>query len=480
MPTATGSRRPLLRVVGWALALTIAIATFAGWALAFLVFEHTFNRIAAIAAVLALLLAPVAPASLADKIATRFKKDFPTLGCALVLVVATAIGAGATLLFKLPEPTARALFAAKARHPSAPALVGDLSRSAARALAPELGLVDPIVTPPLATAPGAALPFPLPPGVASSGPGAGVAVTGGAPSPSAAPTITRRVFTLELPSDGPPIANAGTTPRFSAGRTMYVEPVDDCETLASLDELKAAYVPGKERTLLEGLARLRYPEGLRFLQVQDDKMFASWLTGASQTFEDIADRFDTEVHEGSHYYDFKHAKPGRSLYAVHAQLSIEPKRAKTFDRSEILDAHVDRASDSYADIYLTGASGAQGFHVLLDEYNAYIHGLAARYCTRDLIPPRRQLSARDGALTMMYYVEVYLALAREKHPKDYAAITGDPAYRDIITMGWDRAELWLRRSAPHESLGLHDATIEAWVYAPERLAEIARIRAITR
>lgn len=475
MPTADGPRRPLLRAIGWTLAVLVAFATFAGWALTFLVFEHTFNRVAAIAAVLGLLLAPVAPANLAEKVATRFRRAFPTLRCALVLVVATAVGAGITLVGRLPEPTARALFAAPDRHPSAPGFVAELSRSAARTLAPNL----------VWTAPSAALPL----GPAPAPPASPPALSGAPTSPQAASVatastpvttgpVTRRVFTLELPAGGPPSTHADGPPRFSAGNPAYTEPVDACETLAPIEELKAAYVAGNERALLEGLAKVRYPEGLRFLQVQDDKMFASWLTDAPRTFDDIADRFDTEVHEGSHYYDFKHAKQGRSLYAVHAQLSIEPKRGKTFDRSEILDAHVDRANDGYADIYLTGRSGAQGFHVLLDEYNAYIHGLAARYCTRDLIPPRRRLSARDGALTMMYYVEVYLALAREKHPKDYAAIVGDPAYRAIILTGWDRAELWLRRSAPHESLGLHDTTIEGWVYAPERLAEIARVRAV--
>ena len=33
---------------------------------------------------------------------------------------------------------------------------------------------------------------------------------------------------------------------------------------------------------------------------------------------------------------------------------------------------------------------------------------------------------RDGILTLMYYVELYLKLARTQHPDDYAEIIGDP------------------------------------------------------
>ena len=77
---------------------------------------------------------------------------------------------------------------------------------------------------------------------------------------------------------------------------------------------------------------------------------------------------------------------------------------------------------------------------------------------------------------MMYYVETYLAIAREEHAADYAAILADPAHRTLILTIWDRAELWLRRSADVHALGISDATIKGWVYDPARLAEISRVR----
>lgn len=99
-------------------------------------------------------------------------------------------------------------------------------------------------------------------------------------------------------------------------------------------------------------------------------------------------------------------------------------------------------------------------------------------CTRDRLPANQRVSARDGILTMMYYVETYLWLARTAHPRDYQAIIADAGYRRMITSVWDRAEHWLRKSAELPALGIDDARIESWVYAPERLAEVAKVRAV--
>jgi hypothetical protein len=76
----------------------------------------------------------------------------------------------------------------------------------------------------------------------------------------------------------------------------------------------------------------------------------------------------------------------------------------------------------------------------------------------------------------MYYVETYLEIARARHPRDYEAIRGDAGHRKVILTVWDRAELWLRRSAEVPALGVADERIAGWVYEPARLAEIARVR----
>lgn len=305
------------------------------------------------------------------------------------------------------------------------------------------------------------------------------------------PRQTRDAFAAAFADDhspdaGPDAAQAAETPDatpsptepesndFTFGSASYTE--DDCPPLEDLSALAAAHVPGGTRATAEALARARYPIGLPFLQAQTDAMLAAWYTKAPDSLEGVASRFDVAVHEGSHVWVSKRFDPATETYPVRTDLSIVTKRLHNFDRSAIALRHVDAATDPYAKIYLSGASGAQGFNTLLDEYNAYTHTLAARLCTRDLMASGTRVSARDGILTMMYYVETYLAIAREEHPADYAAILADSGHRRLILTVWDRAELWLRRSAEFHALGIDDARIKTWVYDPTRLAELTRVR----
>jgi hypothetical protein len=305
------------------------------------------------------------------------------------------------------------------------------------------------------------------------------------PAATTSSTTTTSTFTFTLPpasSRSAPNATAASelppsgAPRFSAGDPAYSEPGETCDALADVGDLDAAYRPEAMRAAAEGLARVRYPDGLAFIEAQDDKMLAAWLEGEPKSFHGVAARFDTAVHEGSHVWVAKHFDPLTVSYPVRADLTIRTKRLKNFDRAAIMPLRTGLAEETYAATYLTGQSGAQGFNTLLDEYDAYTHGLASRYCTRDLLDANERVSARDGILAMMYYVGLYLRLAREKYPADYAAILADPGHRRMILTVWDRAELWLRRSAPYASLGVRDAEIEPLAYSAEGLAELARVR----
>ena len=291
---------------------------------------------------------------------------------------------------------------------------------------------------------------------------------------AAAPRETGR------PSEGPRSSTeaTGAAPlaagRFASGDTSYRE--TGCDTLSDVADLVSSHQPGALRATAEALARRRYPTGLAFLQAQADRELAVWLTGAPESFAGVVSRFDSAVHEGAHFWGFKRFNHRTVSYPIRVDLTLETRRLTNFHRSEVLAHHVDAASDSYANTYLAGQSGAQGFNSLLDEYNAYAHSLAARYCTRDLMPPNNRVSARDGILTMMYYVEVYLSVARTKHQADYAAILADPGHRRLILTVWDRAEFFLRETASLPALGISDDRIEKWVYTPAGLEELALVR----
>ena len=109
-------------------------------------------------------------------------------------------------------------------------------------------------------------------------------------------------------------------------------------------------------------------------------------------------------------------------------------------------------------------------------FRPFVHSLATRYCTRDSLPPGSSTSARDGILTFMYYVELYLKVARTNHPDDYAEILADPAHVTLILTIWDRAEFWLGLTAGNPELGISDDLIATWTYATDNLMEIDLLR----
>jgi hypothetical protein len=227
---------------------------------------------------------------------------------------------------------------------------------------------------------------------------------------------------------------------------------------------------------LDGIATARYPIGNAFLDEQTDEQLNTWFFGGAATFDDALDGFEIAVHEGSHIWGFGHSSYTEHAYRLRLDLEIMTLELQNFPRSEILGMHANPSADFYADTYLTGASGAQGFNSLLDEYNAYVHSLATKYCTRDALSQGMSTSARDGALTFMYYVELYLKLARTVHADDYAEILADPNHVSLILTVWDRAEFWLAVTNATPSLGIDDDAIAAWTYAPDNVSEIDALR----
>jgi hypothetical protein len=399
-------------------------ASLAGAASAFIVVDDRWGRVVAGGAAVALVLVPLSVASAVERLAARAEITLRASAASLVIAHVAVLG---VLVRRFPAETGAAYARAPDRY-GVPGIVGDALRRV------------------------------------------GIALAGSAPPPSPAPTDASASARPD-PSGVAPRPPDGGAIAFASGDPSYRE--DGCDPLADVSALAAAHDGGPLRPAAEALARARYPAGLPFLAAQDDVALRAWFTGTDGSFHGVASRFEVAVHEGAHLWRFKQ---GSASFPVSPTRTIVARPIASFPRSEILATHVDAAADSYAKTYLEGASGAQGFDSLLDEYVAYAHSLAARYCTRDLLGPGSRVSARDGILTMMYYVESYLAAARARHPRDYAAIIGDAGHRQVVLAVWDRAELWLRRSAGVGALGSADDRIAGWVYAPERLAEIERVR----
>lgn len=247
-----------------------------------------------------------------------------------------------------------------------------------------------------------------------------------------------------------------------------------CNPLADLSAVEAAHNPSDVRTTLEGIAAARYTPALEFIDAQSNSDLQNWMFMGTD-YDGVMGAFEVAVHEGSHIWGFDHFSFDAYTYrVVDDSVIIEAAFLDNFARSEILDRHPYPQSDFYADTYLTDFSGSQGFNTVLDEFNAYAHSLVSVYCTRDTVAGAT--SARDGILTFMLYVELYLEIAREVHPADYAEITGDPGTVDAILSIWDRARYWLDITEGHDELGIDDDMIRAEVFDAARLQEIERLR----
>lgn len=275
------------------------------------------------------------------------------------------------------------------------------------------------------------------------------------------------------PGDGGDVP-AGDAPTGDAA-VAYSEPM--CE-LTDLSALSSAYVdsPAGIRAAAHGIAEARYPIGVEFIDRQTDAQLTGWFR-QHQNFGQILFSFEVGVHEGQHIWDITMRNAQGWPYRLRDDLVIRTRTLSNFNRNEILTVHPNVAADQYAPVYLMGQSGMQGFNTLLDEYVAYTHSLAARYCTRDGLQRGQRISSRDGILTMMYYVGTYLRLARTNHPDDYAEIVADPEHIRLILTVWQRAEYWLGIATQPE-LGLSDAMIRGWAYSDENVAEINRLRAM--
>ena len=250
-----------------------------------------------------------------------------------------------------------------------------------------------------------------------------------------------------------------------------------CSSLSDLSAIEAAHTPGTLRQTLVDVSAARYPPGVGFIDAQSDSELQIWFFGGTDTFDGVMDGYEVAVHEGAHIWGFQYfGFDSYSYRIVDDDHIIDTLRLDNFPRSEILTRHPYPNDDFYADTYLTGQSGSQGFNTVLDEFNAYGHSLVSRYCTRDTLSPGSSTSARDGLLTFMLYVELYLKIAREEHPSDYDAILADGAQVQVILDVWDRAEHWLAITESESSLGIEDAFIAGHVYDPANLEEITRLR----
>jgi hypothetical protein len=247
----------------------------------------------------------------------------------------------------------------------------------------------------------------------------------------------------------------------------YCEPLDPA---APLDDLENGYAPGQwAETMFEVLGR-RWPAGRDLLvDEQDDPYFGAFTDTSS--FVSLMDSLMTEAHEGTHGWDYGHAGVDDFAYFLRGDLQFFPPKIHGFDRSQIYGLVEPGPTDLYRDLYLVGQQGTYGFYEVLDEMNCYINGMGAIGVVGEYIP--YGISGRDGAVAFMYYLELYLKLARTQYPDVYQQIKDDVDYVEMIKIQWLRMHFLLIYAADlHPEIGLYDDEIEPLLYADENQSEI--------
>ncbi len=311
----------------------------------------------------------------------------------------------------------------------------------------------------------------------------------------------------QQPTDGPPADGSmnplppEVSPTCLDGQ--YTESLPNAT--ASLASLISAYSPAAYKTFVHDALGVRYPTGQYIvdnaLSMSAQDCVDLFLSASDRTTaKGVLNAMSTVVHECGHFLDNALDVPGGRTYVITPALTLTALGASyagtnsVFARSLIRgDAHYAKrpacptmgpsGCDNYAGVYLDGnpndavfQSGDQGFDLLLDEAVQYVNSLATARSFADQLPTGTSISERDGILTMLWYVERYLALARASHPTDYAYLTGSAQWRTAILTTWGRAWLYLQATTGQQNLGINDDKIIALVREPALLDEIQRIR----
>ncbi len=246
----------------------------------------------------------------------------------------------------------------------------------------------------------------------------------------------------------------------------YCEPIDPA---ADLSDLEQAYAGDAVSTMLDVLAR-RWPAGHDLLTDKIGDPYLGSFTDPS-SFASVMDGLMTEAHEGTHGWEYGNASVDEFAYFLRGDLQFFPPKLHGFDRSEIYGMVEGSSTDLYKDLYLVGDQGTYGFYELLDEMNCYINGMAAIGVVGEYIP--YGVSGRDGAVAFMYYLELYLKLARTQHPDVYDQIKNDPDFNEMIKLQWLRLHFLLQEAGDlHDNIGLYDQDIRQLMYADENQSEI--------
>ncbi len=304
-------------------------------------------------------------------------------------------------------------------------------------------------------------------GAGSTGSGAGSTGSGaGSTGSGAGSTGSGAGPTGSVGSGTPSESCAGTVPQVEG---CYWEPVGPD---ASLSDIDSSYSSGNWLSAALEATNRRYPSANCLFD-----MYSNDVGNFADTwdFGPLCESMMTMMHEETHGYDYEHALGNSHFsYYIRCDLALKTPWLDGFPRSEILPYVVGNATNLYDGTYLTGTQGTYGWVEVLDEWNAYINGMAAIGVVGDHVPAFG-ISGTDGALAFAYYVELYLKVARTEYPSTYSAIKNDAAFQGLLKLQWNRMHFFLKIADKYPKLSIEADAIRDLLYAPENQSELEMV-----
>ncbi len=172
-------------------------------------------------------------------------------------------------------------------------------------------------------------------------------------------------------------------------------------------------------------------------RIADKKMFTTWIL-----CDDRQRGLTTAVHEAVHMLteqlDAFPLIEGGQIKRIAALEKLAPPGR--------IAGHFSR-SDDFVKTYLLpgGASSAEDFTYLLDEFNAYVHDLNTAIETLPLAPKDTRLGHRDGMSAMMAFLMAYVARAEKEDARTWAGLHR-PDVKHLVTTLWSEAERVIEKS----------------------------------
>lgn len=210
----------------------------------------------------------------------------------------------------------------------------------------------------------------------------------------------------------------------------------------------------------EALEQLkRYSEtGYRiYARLDDKRMFTTWIL-----CDERQRGLTTAVHEAVHMLTeqldaYPLVDGGQIARIAATEKFVRPGRiAAQF-----------KQSDDFVRTYLLpgGASSADDFTYLLDEFNSYIHDLNTAVQTQSMAPRDAYLGHRDGMSAMMSFLMAYVALAEKDDPRTWAGLHR-PDVKHLISTLWSDAERTIEKSCKVPRYAVDDQAFLRHICAP--------------